>query len=291
MFENLIGNDNAKNLLKRDLNSGVFHAYLFLGEEGLGKFQFAKEFASNVIDVKLPHPDVKIIEGATILKSAIENLVEDAFLKPMYKDTKIYIIRDFHKVTTEGQNALLKTLEEPMAHVKLILTSSNEEGILPTILSRAKIVKFYHVPDEVLKDYFIKEGYEPSKVEEAVKFSVGSVGKAFEILNNENFFDLKNQVEGGLMRVFRDKGFEPYIMYKLIDEKQENMDLVLEITSYWLRDMVLQRELKGEDINISTDKLLKSYRMLIDVRSNLDRNVNLRTAVMPLLLYIGGEND
>lgn len=291
MFENLIGNDNAKNLLKRDLISGVFHAYLFSGEEGLGKFQFAKEFAANVIDVKLPHPDIKIIEGATIKKSAIEDLVEDAFLKPMYKDTKIYIIRDFHKVTTEGQNALLKTLEEPMAHVKLILTSSNEEGILPTILSRVKIVKFYHVADEILKDYFVREGYEEKKVSEAVKFSVGSVGKVFEILNNEDFFDLKNKSEEGLKRVYRDKGFEPYIMYKFMEERSENIDLILEIMSYYLRDLAIKKETGDESINISTKKILKSYKMLIDVRSNLDKNVNLRTAVMPLLLYIGGEND
>lgn len=291
MFENLIGNDNAKNLLKRDLYSGVFHAYLFSGEEGLGKFQFAKEFAANVIDVKLPHPDIKIIEGATIKKSAIEDLVEDAFLKPMYKDTKIYIIRDFHKVTTEGQNALLKTLEEPMAHVKLILTSSNEEGILPTILSRVKIVKFYHVADEILKDYFVREGYEEKKVIEAVKFSVGSIGKVFEILNNEDFFDLKNKSEEGLRRVYRDKGFEPYIMYKFMEERSENIDLILEIMSYYLRDLAIKKEMGDESINISTKKILKSYKMLIDVRSNLNKNVNLRTAVMPLLLYIGGEND
>ena len=141
-------NKSVINSLEGDLiNKSYSHAYLFSGSKGIGKFSHAKNFARSIL--KETPEGIRFFSGIddfedadlfvvqkkdTIKKQDIEEIIENSFSKPFSGSHKIVIIDDFDRVTAEGQNALLKTLEEPMDYLILILISSNMRNILPTII-------------------------------------------------------------------------------------------------------------------------------------------------------------
>ena len=107
-------------------NSNVLHSYLFLGEDGIGKKEIAKEFAKQILCLNKAenctckscicfdtenHPDFTIIneEGETIKINTIRETISTVYEKPILSSKKIYIINDCDKMTKEAQNSLLKT--------------------------------------------------------------------------------------------------------------------------------------------------------------------------------------
>ena len=151
----IIGNLKNRKEFEKIVQSGnVLHSYLFLGNDGIGKYMLAKTFARSVLCLNGGkddnctcksckcfdgdnHPDFHVIEEkekATIPVDKIrEGLIYDASIKPIISNRKVYIVRDAEKMNASGQNALLKTLEEPPEYVVIILITSNENMILTTI--------------------------------------------------------------------------------------------------------------------------------------------------------------
>lgn len=158
MFQNLIGNEKVKDILEKTINDkNVLHSYLFIGIEGIGKSLFAKEFASRVLGINCDlenNPDFMIVnpDGNSIKIEQIRLLIQKIYEKPVSSDKKVYIINDAEKMTTEAQNSLLKTLEEPPLYATLILTTSNESKLLSTIISRCTKIYFLPIEEkEILK--------------------------------------------------------------------------------------------------------------------------------------------
>ena len=90
---------------------------------------------SNMVDLSIyPKGDKPLVT------EDINEIVNDCLIRPMESEYKVYILKNFHLCTTQGQNKILKTLEEPPQNVVFVLTSNNDSLILPTISSRAKKV-------------------------------------------------------------------------------------------------------------------------------------------------------
>ena len=162
MFENLIGNEKTKQDLKTVLqNNKVSHSYMFIGDKGIGKYQFAKEFAKGILclNEEKPcgscksciefnnnnNPDYKYIgleDESSIKIEAIRKMQEKVQELPIVSSKKVYIIDDSEYMTKEAQNCLLKTIEEPPEFVTVILITSNENKILNTIKSRCLKIYF-----------------------------------------------------------------------------------------------------------------------------------------------------
>ena len=174
MFENIIGNDEIKEELKKTINTKkIANSYIFSGIEGIGKRQFAREFAKNIMclqggDCKdtcesckkfeeKSNPNYEEINSNEYKKDIItidqirEKIVNKAYEKPIISNKKIYVINDADKMNEPAQNALLKTLEEPPQYVVIILIVSNDNAILPTIKSRCVIVKFNSLTNDEIK--------------------------------------------------------------------------------------------------------------------------------------------
>lgn len=118
---------NQKDLEKIVQSKNVLHSYLFLGKEGIGKKQIAKEFAKKILCIESKeddckcksctcfitnnHPDVQIIneESETIKIATIREFIKSVYEKPILSEKKIFIINDADKMTKEAQNSLLKT--------------------------------------------------------------------------------------------------------------------------------------------------------------------------------------
>ena len=200
MFENIIGHDDKKIVLRDDIkNDRISHAYLFVGQKGVGKFQVAKEFAKEILKTNSLDacPDYKYISKREDKKDILveqirKDIIDDIYLAPVSCDKKVYIIDDAEYLNVASQNTLLKTLEEPPKYVVIILISSTISSFLPTIISRVNILNFSSIESQALNNY-IKEKYNISFENNILSFIDGSLGQAINIIDN-NLLDEFNNI-------------------------------------------------------------------------------------------------
>ena len=167
-FEDVVGQSHITETLQKAIDTDkVAHAYLFSGPRGTGKTSTAKIFARamNCVHGPTSHPcnecevcrhimsgeslDVVEIDAASNRSiEDIRTLRETIKFMPAEGHKKIYIIDEVHMLTTEAFNALLKTLEEPPAHVIFILATTEPERIPMTILSRCQRYEFRRITSE-----------------------------------------------------------------------------------------------------------------------------------------------
>lgn len=184
----IIGHQKQWQFLKRSAQLGkISHAYLFSGQEKLGKKALAIEFIKLLFqeDIeKSPHPDFILVSplGKEIQVSQIRDLNWRISLSPSLSTFKAAIIDQAHLMNTESQNCLLKTLEEPKGKAVLILITEYPEFLFPTILSRCQMIKFYPVKKAEIENYLKEQGMEDEKVKMISQISQGKPGVAIDFL-------------------------------------------------------------------------------------------------------------
>ncbi len=201
------GNLNKRKELDKIVQSNsVLHSYLFIGQEGIGKKEIAKEFAKKVLCLTKEnncncksclcflsnnHPDLQIVneEGDIIKINQIRQIVQTVYEKPILSTKKVYIINDSDKMTKEAQNSLLKTLEEPPTYSVFILIASNQDMLLNTIKSRCTKIFFDNLNTNELKEVLCQKGMEIDLSDKMINLFNGSVGKALKILEKKDIFE------------------------------------------------------------------------------------------------------
>ena len=252
-FENLIGNEKIKQILETTVkNNNVLHSYMFVGQEGIGKNLFAKEFAKMILcsnETNKPcnqcksclefngesHPDFLQIapeDGKAIKIEQVRFLQEKAQEKPVTSSKKVYLISQAETMTREAANSLLKTLEEPPEYVVIILTTSNESKLLTTIKSRCMKLYFEPIPEEKIINYLKQNDINSDITENMLKHCEGSIGKALKINDSKEQYMQIEQLIGVL-----DKQNITQIWRKadvLYSAKDEIIDLLdyMEIVTY-----------------------------------------------------------
>jgi DNA polymerase-3 subunit gamma/tau len=161
-FDEVYGQEQIIKVLKGSLETGkIGHAYLFSGVRGTGKTTMARIFAralecSDNDIIEIDAASHRGIDDIRALRDSVHSL-------PFDSEKKMYIIDEVHMLTKEAFNALLKTLEEPPAHVIFVLATTELHKVLPTIISRCQSFIFksptYAVLKEMLQDISKKEGY------------------------------------------------------------------------------------------------------------------------------------
>lgn len=207
-FEEVAGQKHIVKTLKNALATNkIAHAYLFCGPRGTGKTTMAKLFAkalncqegighicnkcSDCVEITNgSHPDVIEIDAAS--NNGVEqvrDLIDKINYLPIEGKYKVYIIDEVHMMTTSAFNALLKTIEEPPAHVIFILATTEPHNILPTILSRCQRYDFTKVSDADIEERIVeileKEGieYDKDAVRAIIALADGGVRDALSILD------------------------------------------------------------------------------------------------------------
>src|SRR3954465_358208 len=165
-FSDVVGQEHVSQTLTNAIEQNrIAHAYLFCGPRGTGKTTIARIFAKCLNCTGGPKVDFddndprcqEITEGRSLdvleIDGArnrgideIRELRETAKYAPASSRFKIYIIDEVHMLTKEAFNALLKTLEEPPAHVKFMFATTEPEKVLPTILSRCQRFDLRRIP-------------------------------------------------------------------------------------------------------------------------------------------------
>lgn len=253
-------NDAILKRFARLIRTGrLAHAYLFSGPQGIGKSETALSIAKRIncevkCDVRQEepcdrcpscrkiksgnHPDVFVLDTGdeqSIKIARVRELIYRIQLKPFESEKKIFIIKDAEKLTLEGSNALLKTLEEPAGSSLLLLTTSVPEKNLATIKSRCHAVHFFPVSKERVEGQ-LKSDCAIEDQDQAhflAYFSEGCLGKA-KRLNEEEFFVRKNEIIDNI--VFQGNN-ELYIKDVLADK--ERVKEVLDVLLCWFRDLML----------------------------------------------------
>ena len=161
-FADVVGQDHVVKVLEAQVLSGdISHAYLFAGTRGTGKTSVARIFTNAIGTSK---NDIYEIDAAS--NTSVEDiraLNESVYTLPFQSKYKVYILDEVHMLSKSASNALLKTLEEPPAHVVFILATTETHKIPETVLSRCETYTFKKPHQNVLKKVVLnvakKEGY------------------------------------------------------------------------------------------------------------------------------------
>ncbi len=297
-FESIIGHSSIKNQISKAISSNkLSHAHLLVGDDGIGKSRLAKDIGLMILGKTKDIKYVDLVEWhieknkSTIGVGAIRTLIEEINKKPYEGDKKVIIIYGADKMTTQAQNAFLKTIEEPPRNVTIFLLGENLEVILDTIKSRCQIHKLKGLTvDEMEK--FLKINYPDLSLEQVraiVAFSDGIPGKAEKFILDNNFRDIRNITLEILLKLNK-VGTEDLMKYeKKLSEQKENFKEILTAFLSYIRDTIIYKEIEEENIIINIDKLLYIKELanifsfnklngiinvINDTRENLDRNVN-----------------
>ena len=281
-FDSVVGQQHIVSTLEHAITEGrLSHAYLFCGPRGTGKTTMARILAKALLcrnaeaaraegasgcmpdgtceECELiaegNHPDVYELDAAsrTGVDNVREEIINSVNFAPVRGKYKIYIIDEVHMLTTAAFNALLKTLEEPPAHVIFVLCTTDPQKILETILSRCQRFDFHRIGNEDIEHRLSyvceQEGfdYDDEALAIVARHAKGGMRDALSTLEQLSVFgngavhaddarsllgEVSDQILGEFARAIADRDVAE--LYGLIRAQVEEGNDLLELT----RDLV-----------------------------------------------------
>lgn len=236
--------------------------------------------------------DVKIFpKGDERIKVADSNeIVVDAYEKPVNLENKIYILQNFDDATEEAQNKLLKVLEEPPKNVYFLLSAKSEERVLSTIKSRCDKIKINPLSDEEIKGV--------CKDDLAVVLGNGYVGKTMALSKQNN---LKEVVDFGVSLFCSLKSSKQVVTFsKKFLAFKNDFKLILEVMSLCIEDILKMKcesealcrlktyfsDLKESEPEFSVRALCEISKLISRLQEKIEFNANMTVAVDNFLLKI-----
>ncbi len=322
----VVGHEWAIELLAQAVRSDrASHAYLFLGPAQVGKTTLAEAFGRALVCERgsAPggdggpcgvcrackrvaegrYPDFQRIaaEKNWIQIEQIRNLQIDAAVAPLEGRRKIFVIQEVERATPPAANALLKTLEEPPAHVVLLLTSNRRDMVLPTVLSRCQIIGLRALPlDEVAIALQSRWRVAEDQAELLARLSSGRLGWAVSAATDPQVWQTRSKYLDDLLTLTGEGHVGRLNYAEGLSRVSEHVETALGLWATWWRDILLvQQGQPGVLLNLDRKAQLiqqaELYRpeqvqgALTDLMQTLRRvrgNVNVRLALDVLLLRL-----
>jgi DNA polymerase-3 subunit gamma/tau len=333
--DDLFGQDHVVNTLRNAIAlNRIAHAYLFCGPRGTGKTTTARLMAKavNCLD---PDPQrrpcnacdacIAINKNATTdvieIDAAsnrgiddIRDLRERVKYAPTQLSTKFYIIDEAHQITGAAANAFLKTLEEPPAHTKFILATTDPEELLPTIVSRCQRFDFRRIGLEAMSDCLRKVAtlehiaIEDTAIEAIARHATGSLRDGLGLLDQISLYrehadtedsmitpelvrtvlgiSRNERVEGIVEAIAdRDAAAGLSIIGAAVDDGDDVRQLAKQILTY-LRLLLLERAQEAPDADDVAKRLARRFELgdLADIARRFgDMDFKIKHAVLPQL--------
>ena len=335
-FDDVIGQDNVVRTLKNAISTNrLAHAYIFAGPRGVGKTSVARILAKSLncqagptltpcnkcpscVEITEARSlDVIEIDGASNRGiDDIRTLRENVKFSPTHGKFKIYIIDEVHQITTDGFNALLKTLEEPPPHVKFIFATTQPQKILSTIMSRCQLCEFKRISNlkiiQQLKKIALSEKLNvgedallaiaracdgslrdaESTLDELVSFTNGDVhlkdvNSVLGVVEQEYLFGLTDKL------IKKDTVGALQLLDELIDQGKDPNQLLLNLIEHFRNLMVTKvtasnheklldlpqevcQAISGQAKEISLDNILLGFNVFLNAQEMARRIDNLR---------------
>jgi DNA polymerase-3 subunit delta' len=299
----VVGHEWAVKLLERSLASGrTAHAYLLLGLPQIGKTTLALNFAQalNCQDEEKPcgqcrsclkithgnHPDVRVIEASngTIKIDQIRAMQREVALSPHESRWRVYVIRQMERATTEAANCLLKTLEEPPDQVILMLTASDMDQLLPTIISRCQVLNL-RPPAMTLVQKALEErwGVDPERAKLLARLSGGRLGWAVRASEDKAILQKRKRHLDEMMELIGQGRVERLRYAQHLSRNPDGLREVLDLWLSWWRDLLLIKGGSSTEVtNVDREATLRSQARGYGLTQVQDFIEALRTAVWQL---------
>lgn len=299
-------------------NGTLSHAYIIEGAEGSGRRSLVRATLCTMVEdsdlqdkiLRDICPDIRYIgvpDGKTqILVEQIREIRKEAFLSANDLDFKVFVITEAHRMNEAAQNALLKLLEEPPKGVYFFLLCQSGSRLLPTVLSRAILLRTEAFSEKALDTYLCEQSPKAAlmkrqKGEEfafLLKNSGGSIGKALSILNGES--KLSSSVYDsvrGLLNILRAPDKAALILYegKIPDTREGYTDFLTSLSTA-MRDILAYKygarsllffgstdEVEEYAFDFSADYLARKTELCLKHAEQNEYSINLRVARLRLL--------
>ncbi len=271
-----------------DIQTG--HAFIYAGQKGTGRYEAALAVAkkltdSNVADIIEVTNDRfdSSSKAKNLTVQAVRNARSDVYIKP-YSSKKVYIFREADKMNVQGQNALLKVLEEPPEYCVFILIAENAHALLPTIRSRAVIKNFFPLSQEQVAQQ-LKAEFPQGNTTLAAFIAEGRHGRAKELMEVEDLPELYKGVSGALKGLTAKSTRNLYAAINFFDKEKERKDLVFDICEAIMQKFLLLKDEKCDtmDFSISQKAAVEFLEGLQRVRQHLKANGNYTMLITCLL--------
>ncbi|NLU41701.1 MAG: DNA polymerase III subunit delta' [Firmicutes bacterium] len=280
LHSGIVGQDYAQRMLANTIKrKRVPHAILLWGPVGTGKLSLAWSYAAALnctgrgesvsacgscpschAIATQNHPDVRLTEpdGQYIKIDQIRDVIEAVSYRSYFGGWKVWILRHADRMRDEAANSLLRVLEDPPAGTVFLLTAENLYSMLPTVISRCRLVRFNPVPQREIESLLIdRRGVPPEKARLLSVLCGGSVGAALEACSDESLEDERVALIQGI----RDLAGKP--VWEVLDAsarvgdgaKRASLDRSLRILECWYRDLLVYRTTRGEDSIANLDML------------------------------------
>jgi DNA polymerase-3 subunit delta' len=323
LFASIEGHDRPVGILKRALvNNALAHAYLFSGDQGIGKKMTAFTLAAAVNcrdagpgggcnvcpscrkTALQGHPDVHLLvpDGDEIKIDQIRQVQDQLALKPFEGTKKVLIVDGAESLNAVSSNAFLKTLEEPPGDVLIILVTAMPDSLLATIRSRCQEIRFHPLPRHTLAHVLMKKRV--LSEEDAwflAALAQGSMGRGLEMDIAQEKADRKEVIDL-LSRIPSLGPGEVFARAESFLKDRDRFERLLTIGVEWLRDAVISRvtgdtnllvHTRGGDRHRQCEELPSLQRILVDMelfftsRILLDRRVSVQLVAENLFLKLG----
>ena len=321
MTWSLAGHDWAAELLRTGLQTGhTAHAYLFTGPPQIGKTSLALALAqalncpqpdppcgqcpSCIKITQTAHPDVRLVvgqgAGESIKISQVRDLQREAVLAPYEGRYRVYVLRRMDRATLEAANSLLKTLEEPPAHVVLVLTAENVQALPATVVSRCQRLDLRLAAQAVVEETLQRQGVVHDRAHLIARLSGGRIGWALQASQDETVLSRRQQSLDQLMQILPAGRVERFDFAWKASRDAASARRQIDLWMGWWRDLLLLCYRHTPDV-INVDRLDElhslsdqatehqvwaSLKALQTAAEHLEANVNTRLVLESLMLRL-----
>lgn len=311
-YDDFYGLDEQVRRLRADFaSSGGVHAYLFTGPAGTGKRSMA-ELCSRAVhctgEIKPcdacpackrhlfgTHPDHIALSPVkkSIGVEEVRDLIARVSIKPFEGVAHTVVIDRADKMTAQAQNALLKTLEEPPGNAVFFLLAEQAEAMLTTIVSRCRAVRFHAIAYELTARALIQRGVAAERAPLLAAVAQGSVGRALELNESEEYWALRLRAVGAL-EALKGPG-DVARAFALVKQDKDQVPALMDAMELCASDLLrieagldpAQADIAGRlrRLSFAGDKLAQG---VMRARQMLNSNVSFQTALEMLFFDLVG---
>lgn len=288
-----------KRLVQQHKHNRLSHAYVFHGQQGIGKYELAMTLATflfcqkpngdmpcgecatckriisgDFVDVQHIRPD-----GQTIKIDQIRQLKSDVNYSSLEQQKKVYIIEDAEKMSISAANSLLKFLEEPDQTVYFLLLTNDVSLMLSTVLSRAQVINCSAVPQQTIQQMYEKQGV-PEQMSYVLSCVVPDVNKGDALYRQEDFLEFyKGVLLWAEQLVAHNNHSFTFIQTTLVPflSNKEWSSIGLDIVMLYVKEMLMIDYIEQSKLVVSTkpsDVTTRHIEILVKAKQMLHANVS-----------------